>query len=115
MLYLIDNIWSISKKTRISNNWKLIPVIGKTINLLRNDSIIKLKPTKENEEEEKMKKANKLNKEMKQLKSWYRKMMRDIEEVYPAGYDISSAIDDAREIGNISTAIFSKIINFNHI
>lgn len=115
MIYLIGNIWSISRKTRISKQWKLIQIISKTINLLRNDEIITLQPTEPNEEEDKMKKANKINKEMKQLKSWYRKMMRDIEEVYPSGYDISSAIDDAREIGNISTVIFNKIINFNRV
>lgn len=115
MLYLINNIWSISKKTRISNRWKVIPIISKTINLLKNDEIITLQPTEPNEEEDKMKKAAKLNKEMKQLKGWYRKMMRDIEDVYPDGYDISSAINDAREIANISTAIFDNIINFNRV
>jgi len=115
MIYLIGNIWSISRKTRISKQWKLIQIISKTINLLRNDEIITLQPTEPNEEEDKMKKANKLNKEMKQLKGWYRKMMRDIEEVYPSGYDISGAINDAREIANISTAIFDNIINFNRV
>jgi hypothetical protein len=113
MLYLINNIWSISKKTRISNRWKLIPVIGKTINLLRNDNIIKLQPTRKNEEEEKMGKASNLNKNTRGLKGRLRTIQKDIYDLFTSGYDVNDAINDLRQSENILTAIFDNIIRYN--
>ena len=113
MLYLINNIWSISKKTRVSNNWKIIQIISKTINLLRNDNIIKLEPTKRNNEEENMGKSSKLNKNAKGLKGRLRTIQKDIDYLFTSGYDVNDAINDLRESSNIITAIFDNVIRYN--
>lgn len=113
MLYLIEYIWSISKKTRVINRWKTIPVISKTINLLKNDAIIELQPTKRNKEEEIMEKSSKLNKNTKGLKGRLRTIQKDIDDLFTGGYDVNDAMDDLRESSNIITAIFNDIIRYN--
>ena len=113
MLYLINNIWSVSKKTRVSNRWKIIPVISKTINLLKNDTIIKLQPTKRNEDEEIMEKSSKLNKNTKGLKGRLRTIQKDIDDLFTGGYDVSDTLNDLRESSNIIRAIFDNVIRYN--
>jgi len=113
MLYLIGNIWSISKKTRISNKWKTIPVISKIINLIENDNIIKLEPTKPNEDEGKIMHAVKTRKNAKILKGRLKTIQNDINELFTSGYDISDTLDELRESSNIITAIFDNIIRYN--
>jgi len=115
MIYLIEHIWSISKKARISNRWKLIPTISKTINLLHNDSIIKLQPTKPNEDEGKIMHAVKTRKNAKILKGRLKTIQNDINELFTSGYDISDTLDELRESSNIITAIFDNVIRHNQI
>ncbi|WP_156955859.1 hypothetical protein [Solidesulfovibrio alcoholivorans] len=115
MLYLINNIWSISRKTRISKQWKLIPIISKILNLLKNDEIIHTQPTKRNNEEEIMGKSSKLNKNTRGLKGRLRTIQKDIDDLFTGGYDVNGAINDLRESSNIITAIFDNVIRHNQI
>ena len=113
MLHLIQHIWSISKKTRISNKWKTILTISKTINLLRNDNTIKLQPTTRNKDEENMGKASNLNKNTKGLKGRLRTIQNDIDDLFTGGYDVSDALNDLRQSENILISIFDNIIRHN--